>query len=95
MHDVLVRNVAVCKDDLLDLECPNEISQGGFGMDGNTLRIQRPRKSGRVALALEKGNLGNREGDDFTGRVIPVDPVEGVEVAASGTHDDDPSSGHF
>ncbi len=42
MHDVLMRNVAIGKENLIDRMLSNQLRQLRFRLDGNTLRILRP-----------------------------------------------------
>jgi len=90
VHDGLVGHVAVGEDDLIGPEVAHEPRQVGLGMDGDALGITRPRQLRRIAAALDVRDLGGGEGHHLGAGVVAEDRVEVVEVAARGSHDDDP-----
>ena len=91
VHHRLVREVRVGEHDLVDLFAADQLRQLLLGPDRNAVRVQRPGERGRVEAVGDPGDLGRREGDDADIGVLAEGEVEVVEVAPSGTHDDDPA----
>ena len=63
------------------------------GWMGMPVGVERARQLRRVAAAVDVRDLGRGEGHDPARGVLAEDGVEVVEVAAGGSHDDDPG-GH-
>ena len=89
VHHDLVLEVGVAEDDLVDVELADQLTQLLLGADRDPLRIARPGQRGRIDALVDAGDLGRREGDDVGVRVVAEGDVEVVEVASSGSHDDD------
>ncbi len=89
VHHLLMRDVAVGEDDLLDLPITAEGVQLRLVDDRNALGIKHAGELRRIAAAADAGNLRSGERDHLPRRVVAVDDVEVVEVAAGGAEDDD------
>ncbi len=89
VHDLLVRDVAVGEDDVIDRMGVDDRFQLSFRDDGNAVRIQGPRYLRGVPPSGDIGNLGGGKGDHAAARVIAIDHVEIMEIAAGRTHDHD------
>jgi hypothetical protein len=57
MHDILMRNVAVGKDNFLDVHFLDQRGKLLLGMDGNAVRIELAGKLGRVLAVFDVRNL--------------------------------------
>jgi hypothetical protein len=89
VHDVLVTDVAVGEDNLVDAQPPDEVLPLVLGVDGDAGGVQAARELGRIAATGNVGDLCGSEGDNLVLRVISVDQVEVVEVAASRAENQD------
>jgi len=89
VHHGQVADVAVGKDDLVDLQLADQPVQVGLGVDRDTLRIQLACQLGRVEPALDVGNLGGGECDHLIAVVSPKEHVEVVEISPGRAHDQD------
>ena len=90
VHHGLVRDVAVREDDLVARERADQCPQLRLGVDGDPVRIARAGEGGRIATSVDVRDLRRRERNDGVFGVVTQDGVEVVEVAAGGSHDDDP-----
>ena len=90
MHHLLVRHVAVGEDDLVEPR-PADVFEPRLVDDWNAVGIERASQGRRIAAPADAGDLGRREGDHFERRVVAIDHVEIVEVAARGAENDDAS----
>ena len=93
MHDVLVRHVAVGEHHLVDRLGAADALELAFVGDRDAGGIERPGERGGIAPAGNARNLRRREGDDIRPRVVAIDHVEIVKVAAGRAHDDDAPAG--
>ena len=89
VHDLGVLDIAVSKDHLVDRFSLADLGQVAFVGNGNAVGIAGPGQRGGIAPIGDPGDLGRRERHDFTRRIVTIDHIEIVEVAACRTHDDD------
>ena len=94
MHDVLVRDVGIRKDDLFGFVPGDHCLELVLGDDRDAVRIELAGERGRVDAALDVGNLRRGEGDHLVVLAAAIDEVEVVEVAARCACDHDPSPHH-
>ena len=90
VHDVLVRDVRVCEDDLVHVLAAHEVGQLLLGKDRDPVRVAGAGQRSGVDASLDVRDLRRREGDHLDLVAPPVHDVEVVEVAAGCTGDDDP-----
>src|SRR5512134_1305023 len=95
MHQLLMGDIAVGKDDLLDLQTADQFRKLCFGMDRYAVRVETPGKSCRIPSPADAGDLRGSEGDDPEGGVIAEAAVEIMEIPACRPHDDDPFPSHI
>ncbi|HTP90697.1 MAG TPA: hypothetical protein VMJ52_03115 [Xanthobacteraceae bacterium] len=93
VHDVLVPDVAVGEYDLIHSLRPAQRFKLRLSYDGNAMRIERARKSGRISPAADARYLRGGKCQNFNCRIVAIDDIEVVKIAAGRTHDDDPTAG--
>ena len=70
VHHALVRDVAVGEDDLVRRQLADQARQLRLGMDRDALRVARPRQLGRIAAAIDVGDLRGGEGHHLGRRIV-------------------------
>jgi hypothetical protein len=86
-----MRHIRVGEHDLVDTLTRDDVCELFLRDDRYPLRITVPRKFGRIAAAVDVGDLGRSEGHDLDVLAAAERNVEVVEVAAGGAGDDDAS----
>jgi hypothetical protein len=89
MPEVCVVHVGVGEETRLRPEFHEELRQIFLREDGNPVGIQLSGEGGWVVPPLDPGNLRGGECDDSIGGIVTKADVEIVEIAASGSEDDD------
>ena len=88
MHDRLVRNIAVSKDDLVNGKLPDQVNEFIFGKNRDTIGVEWARQHGRIGASFDIWNLRRGKGDNLAGQVIAKDKIEIVEISARRAHDE-------
>jgi hypothetical protein len=88
MHDVRIADIAVGKHDLVDTSLPTKGFQLRLVHDRDAVRIERACQRGGVAAPGNLRNLGCGKCHHAAARIIAIDPVEIVKVAARRSHDE-------
>ena len=89
VHDLGVLDIAVGKDHLVDRLSRADLGQVAFVEYGNAVGIAGPGQRDGIAPIGDPRDLRRRERHDFARRIVTIDHIEIVEVAACRTHDDD------
>ena len=89
MHQVDVRDVAVGKDDLVDVLVTDQLLQRVLRMNRNAVRIACARECGGIAPAGDPGDLRRSEANHIAVGAVAKVRVEHVEVAAGRAQDED------
>lgn len=91
MHHEGVLDVTVGEHDLVNFVMPADAAKIRLIEDWNAVGIELTRKRRWIPAAGNAGDLRCRECHDPVCRVIPIDDIEIVEIAAGRPHDDDAS----
>ena len=90
VHQRRVRDVAIGKDNNVDVLVADEAFHLVFFDDRNSLRVKWSRELSRITASGNVGNLVGGESDDFELGVVSKDHVEVVKVSAGRAKDEDP-----
>lgn len=94
VHHLDVRNVAVGKNDLVDLFISYQALQIFLAVNRNAVRIARAAQAVRIAARFDARDLGGREGDDFISGIVAEKYVEGVKISSRCAQDQHPVRRH-
>ena len=87
MHHVLVRNVAVSKDNLVNRALGQDPFQIGLGINWDALRIMLSGQGGRIETPGNIRDLRGGKGQHLVLRPFAEEHIEVVKVATCRTHD--------
>ena len=87
VHQRGIRNIAVGKNDGVDLLVGDDLLQIFLFKNGDALGIKAAGKFRRILPARNVGNLGRCEGHYVVVKVVAEERVEVVEVAPGGSED--------
>ena len=89
VHDFGMGEIAVGEHDLFHLARADQRLEFRLGHDRNALGIERAGERGRIAASGDAGNLGRGKRHDLERRIVAIDDVEVVEIAAGRADDHD------
>ncbi len=93
VHDMGVLDIAVGEDHLVDRLSLAGLGQIAFVEYANAIGISGSGQRNGIASIGDPRDLGRRERNDHTRRIVAIDHIEVVEVAACRAHDDDTARG--
>jgi hypothetical protein len=88
MHDRLVRDIAVGKNDLVDGKLLDQVNEFIFGKNRDAIGIKWARQRGGIGASFDIWDLRRSKGDNLAGRVIAKDKIEIVEIPSCRAHDE-------
>ena len=97
MHHVLMRHVAVGEYDVVNTLFAAYGFEGGFRQDRNAVRIERAREFRWIPASRDAWDLRGGERDNIMSRIVTVNDIEVMKVAAGRAedHHTPPISGCF
>ena len=90
----MVREIRVAHDDFADLVLGDQLLEFVLRSDRDPVRVVRPAQRRWIRALIDVGDLGGGDGDDLDVRVVAEDDVEVVEIASTGTEDENPLACH-